>query len=72
MDYAQEKMRRKNVDMLVANDVTRQGAGFGSLTNIVSFLFPDGRRIDLPQMNKLEVAHHLKDEIAGLLGVTKE
>lgn len=72
IENAQDKMRRKNVDMLVANDVTRQGSGFGSLTNIVSFLFPDGRRIDLPQMNKLEVARHLRDEIAGLLGVTKE
>lgn len=72
IENAQDKMRRKNVDMLVANDVTRQGSGFGSLTNIVSFLFPDGRRIDLPQMNKLAVARHLRDEIAGLLGVTKE
>lgn len=72
LTYAQEKMHRKNVDLLVANDVTRPGAGFGSSTNIVSFLFPDGKRIDLPQMNKLEVARHLIDEIAGLLGVTKE
>lgn len=69
---AQEKMLRKNVDMLVANDVTQAGSGFGSLTNCVSFLFPDGRRIDLPQMNKLEVARHLRDEIVELLGGTKE
>lgn len=70
---ASEKMRRKNVDMLVANDVTRPGAGFGSLTNIVSFLFPDGRRVDLPQMNKLEVARRLIQEIEALLGLeTKE
>jgi phosphopantothenoylcysteine decarboxylase/phosphopantothenate--cysteine ligase len=69
---AQDKMRRKNVDLLVANDVTLPGSGFGSLTNSVSFLFPDGRRIDLPQMNKLEVARHLRDEIAELLGVTRE
>ena len=72
LTYAQDKIHRKNVDLLVANDVTRPGAGFGSSTNIVSFLFPDGKRIDLPQMNKLEVARHLIDEIAGLLGVTKE
>lgn len=73
MTYAQDKMRRKNVDLLVANDVTQPGAGFGSPTNIVSFLFPDGRRIDFPQMNKLEIARHLVREIAGLLGVeTKE
>lgn len=67
--YAQEKMKRKNVDLLVANDVTKQGAGFGSSTNIVSFLFPDGRKIDFPKMSKLEVARHLVKEIADILGV---
>lgn len=70
---AENKMLRKNVNLLVANDVTKQGAGFGSLTNIVSFLFPDGRKIDLPQMSKHEVARNLVLEIANLLGVrTKE
>jgi phosphopantothenoylcysteine decarboxylase/phosphopantothenate--cysteine ligase, prokaryotic len=70
---AENKMRRKNVNLLVANDVTKPGAGFGSLTNIVSFLFPDGRKIDFPQMSKHEVAQHLVLEIANLLGVgTKE
>ena len=70
---AQHKMHKKNVNLLVANDVTKLGAGFGSPTNIVSFLFPDGRRIDLPQMSKLEVGRHLVREIAGLLNVeTKE
>ena len=71
MDNAQGKMLRKNVNLLVANDVTKQGAGFGSPTNIVSFLFPDGRRIDFPQMSKLEVARNLVHEIANLLGVNK-
>ena len=66
---AQLKMHRKNVNLIVANDVTKPGAGFGSPTNIVSFLFPDGRRIDLPQMSKLEVGRHLVRELAGLLGV---
>ncbi|MCB8814011.1 bifunctional phosphopantothenoylcysteine decarboxylase/phosphopantothenate--cysteine ligase CoaBC [Desulfosporosinus shakirovi] len=65
---AQEKMHRKNVNLLVANDVTKPGAGFGSPTNIVSFLFPDGRRIDFPKMSKLEVARNLVGEIANLLG----
>jgi phosphopantothenoylcysteine decarboxylase / phosphopantothenate---cysteine ligase len=70
---AQEKMLRKNVNLLVANDVTKQGAGFGSPTNIVSFLFPDGRKIDFPQMSKLEVARQLVTEVARLLGAeTKE
>jgi phosphopantothenoylcysteine decarboxylase/phosphopantothenate--cysteine ligase len=70
---AQHKMQKKNVNLLVANDITKPGAGFGSPTNIVSFLFPDGRRIDLPQMSKLEVARHLVREIVRLLGMeTKE
>lgn len=73
LTHAEDKMRRKHVDMLVANDVTKPGAGFGSLTNIVSFLFPNGRRIDLPQMNKLDIARQLVTELATLLGVeTKE
>ncbi|MHB8073857.1 bifunctional phosphopantothenoylcysteine decarboxylase/phosphopantothenate--cysteine ligase CoaBC [Desulfosporosinus fructosivorans] len=73
MANAQHKMQKKNVNLLVANDVTKPGAGFGCPTNIVSFLFPDGRRIDLPQMSKLEVARHLVRELARLLGIqTKE
>lgn len=66
-EHAQAKMQRKNVDMLVANDVTQPGAGFGSPTNIVSLLFPDGKKIDLPQMNKLDVARRLVQEIAERL-----
>ncbi len=70
---AQDKLQKKNVNLLVANDITKPGAGFGSATNIVSFLFPDGRKIDLPQMSKLEVARHLVREIAKILGIeTKE
>ncbi len=72
LTYAREKMRRKNVDLLVANDVTKPGAGFGSPTNIVSFLFPDGKRIDWPQLQKIEIARHLVHEIAVLLGLEKK
>jgi phosphopantothenoylcysteine decarboxylase/phosphopantothenate--cysteine ligase len=73
MANAQQKMHKKNVNLLVANDITKLGAGFGSPTNIVSFLFPDGRRIDFPQLSKLEVARHLVREIVKLLGMeTKE
>lgn len=60
-----EKLKRKKADMLVVNDVTLPGAGFGTDTNIVSFLFPDGRRRDLPEMSKLAVARELVKEIAG-------
>ncbi len=61
-----EKLRRKNADMLVVNDVTAEGAGFGTDTNVVSFLFKDGRQIDLAKMSKLEVARELVKEIAAL------
>lgn len=63
------KMKKKNTDMLVVNDVTVAGAEFGSDTNIVSFLFADGRRRDLPLMSKLEVARQLVEEIAAIKGL---
>ncbi|NLI90713.1 MAG: bifunctional phosphopantothenoylcysteine decarboxylase/phosphopantothenate--cysteine ligase CoaBC [Peptococcaceae bacterium] len=66
VENGSEKLRKKNADMLVVNDVTAPGAGFGTDTNIVSFLFPDGSRKDLPQMNKIEVARELVKEIALL------
>jgi len=65
VENGSEKMRRKNTDMLVVNDVTAPGAGFGADTNIVSILFPDGKRVDLPKMSKLEIARHLVKEIAA-------
>lgn len=64
--FGLEKMKRKNADMLVVNDVTVPGAGFGTDTNIVSFLYQDGRRLDLPKMSKLEIARTLVKEIAAL------
>ena len=67
-----EKMKRKNSDMLVVNDVTLPGAGFGTDTNIVSFLFANGSKMDLPQMSKLEIARQLVKEIAHLTSKTKE
>ncbi|MGI5901272.1 MAG: bifunctional phosphopantothenoylcysteine decarboxylase/phosphopantothenate--cysteine ligase CoaBC [Desulfitobacteriia bacterium] len=66
VENAFEKMKRKNADMLVVNDVTLPGAGFGTDTNIVSFLFADGNRIDLPKMSKTEVARALVKEIVAL------
>jgi len=65
--YAKDKLHRKKLDMIVANDVSRTDAGFAIETNIVTFFFPDGKRIDLPEMTKKEVAHKLLDEIIGLV-----
>lgn len=64
---AVEKMRRKGLDMIVANDITKQGAGFGSDTNIVTILKSDGSLEDLPMMSKLEVAHRILDHVRVML-----
>lgn len=66
LEFGMEKMKRKNVDMLVVNDVSIPGAGFGTDTNIVSLLYQDGRKRDLPKMSKLEIARILVREIAAL------
>ncbi len=57
--YAREKLQKKNLDLIVANDVTAAGAGFNSDTNIVKFLYPDGRVESLEKMAKTEVARRL-------------
>ncbi len=53
---AARKCREKNLAMIVANDVTEKGAGFGSDTNRVVFVYPDGRKEPLKKMSKLAVA----------------
>jgi phosphopantothenoylcysteine decarboxylase/phosphopantothenate--cysteine ligase len=61
LDNAQEKIQKKNLDMIVANDVTLPGAGFNADTNVVKFLFPDGRVTSLEKMLKSEVAEAILD-----------
>jgi len=63
---AEEKLVTKGVDMVVANDVTADGAGFDSDTNIVSLFLRDGRQVDLPKMSKFEVANRVLDEVLRL------
>jgi phosphopantothenoylcysteine decarboxylase/phosphopantothenate--cysteine ligase len=53
---ASRKCREKSLAMIVANDVTEKGAGFGSDTNRVVFVYPDGRKEPLKKMSKLAVA----------------
>ncbi len=63
---ARRKLEAKNLDLVVANDVTEEGAGFDVDTNVVRFLFPDGRVEELPRLDKGEVAHRLLDRVAEL------
>ncbi|HKO04269.1 MAG TPA: bifunctional phosphopantothenoylcysteine decarboxylase/phosphopantothenate--cysteine ligase CoaBC [Candidatus Acidoferrales bacterium] len=65
-ENARGKLLRKGVDLIVANDVTRQGAGFDVDTNIVTLVRRDGSQLDLPQMSKHDLASRLLDEVAAL------
>jgi phosphopantothenoylcysteine decarboxylase / phosphopantothenate---cysteine ligase len=67
LDRAPEKLRRKGVDLLVANDVSEPGSGFGTETNRVTILDAAGGRDGLPQLTKREVADHLLDRVARAL-----
>ena len=63
-----DKLRRKNLDMLVANNLKDPGAGFGVDTNLVTFLTPDGAVRQLPLMSKDAVAGAILDEILARKG----
>lgn len=65
VENARSKMVRKNADLVVANDVTRPGAGFGADTNIVTLVTKDACR-ELPQLSKREVADAILDEVSAL------
>lgn len=65
-ENAGEKLRRKNLDMIVANDVCSEGAGFAVDTNVVKLLFRDGTVEDLPMMLKSELADIILDRMLYL------
>lgn len=67
LERAADKLRRKGVDLLVANDVAEAGSGFGTDTNRVSILAADGSRDDLPLLAKREVADRLLDRVVAAL-----
>jgi phosphopantothenoylcysteine decarboxylase/phosphopantothenate--cysteine ligase len=66
LDAAVEKAKKKNVDLLVANDVTREGSGFGTDTNEVTIVTPDGSIDEWELATKTEVAERLLDRITRL------
>lgn len=62
LENSREKLKKKNVDMIVANNLKVKGAGFGTDTNIVTLITEDGAK-ELDIMSKEEVAGHILDEI---------
>ena len=65
IENAQGKLKRKSLDLIVANDVTRAGAGFDVDTNIVTLIDGEGMK-ELPMMTKREVADGILDRVAEL------
>jgi len=65
-ENARKKLSAKNADLIVANDVTAEGAGFDRDTNIVTLFSRDGRDLALPKMSKGEVAQRILDEVVRL------
>lgn len=62
LENSKAKLTKKNLDMIVANNLKTEGAGFGVDTNVVTFIKPDSVQ-ELPCMTKRQVAHKLLDEI---------
>ena len=66
-EYAIGKLHKKNADMIVANNVTSEGAGFGHDTNIVTLFKKDGTNLKLPLMSKAETAKAILLEVVEML-----
>jgi len=64
IQHGKEKLKRKNLDMLVANDVAMPGAGFNVPTNIASLLYKNGTMEQYPKMTKEELGHIIVEKIA--------
>jgi phosphopantothenoylcysteine decarboxylase/phosphopantothenate--cysteine ligase len=64
---AVDKVKRKGLDLIVANNITEKGSGFGTDTNRVTIIDSKGKAEELPIMSKYEVADKLLDRISSLL-----
>jgi phosphopantothenoylcysteine decarboxylase/phosphopantothenate--cysteine ligase len=67
LERAAEKLQRKGVDLLVANDVSEEGSGFGTDTNRVTILAADGPEQALPMLSKREAAERILDRVSAAL-----
>ena len=67
LENANEKLKAKNLDMIAANDISAEGAGFAGETNRITLLFANGQREELPLMDKSEAAAIIMEHIAALM-----
>jgi phosphopantothenoylcysteine decarboxylase/phosphopantothenate--cysteine ligase len=70
-ENARKKLTAKNADMIVANDVSAEDAGFDLDTNVVTLFARDGRDLPLPRMTKTEAAQRILDEVVRLREVLR-
>jgi phosphopantothenoylcysteine decarboxylase/phosphopantothenate--cysteine ligase len=68
VDNALKKMKRKNLDLIVANNVLAEGIGFESDFNQVSLIFPDGKTIQTEKKSKVEISQIILDRVEDILG----
>jgi len=66
-DYAIDKLKKKNLDMICLNDISRKGAGFASDTNIITIFRKNGYKMKLPILSKKKVAERIINEIDSQL-----
>lgn len=59
IEHGKEKLKKKNMDAIVVNDLTKDGAGFGEDTNIVTYINQKGLEVSLPRLSKLDIAYKL-------------
>lgn len=72
IEYGTAKLKKKNLDMLVANDVSAKGAGFQGTTNIGTLLYADGRVEKLEKMSKFALAEIIVDRAAQIIAAKQE
>jgi len=68
VENAQKKMRKKNLDLIVANNVLDEGIGFGSDFNQVSLISPDGKIVHSEKKSKLEISQMILDKVEDFVG----
>ena len=66
LENSRKKLEKKNADLIVANDLSKEGAGFGTDTNIVTLINSSGQIKELPLMSKYDVSNAILDEIINL------
>lgn len=65
-EYAKKKLEKKNLDLICANNIKAEGAGFDKDTNVMTLMRRDGERVELPLQSKHEAANRILDEVKRL------